>query len=228
MLDTVNGKRNLRELSQKEVRDLQVLLTACGHPLTSDGILGPRTITAFHKFKKDEGLTELDFIGKTTLEHLFRKSREYNPSRRHINPTGLKLLKELEGCELEAYLCQGKVATIGYGSTFYDDGTPVRLGDRINQEEAEELLSLTLRSFEDGVSHSVKVPLNSNEFSALVCFAYNVGLGAFRSSTLLKMLNKGDYKGASLQFSKWVIADGKTSPGLKARRNKEKALFLQK
>lgn len=228
MLEKISMSRHIKDMSQKEARELQSLLTACGFPLQSDGIIGPRTITAFHKFKKSEGLTEPDYIGKTTIEHLLRKSREYHPSRRHINPEGLRLLKELEGCRLKAYKCQGGIPTIGYGSTFYEDDTPVRIGDLISSSDAETLLQNTLRSFEDGVARSVTVPLSGNEFSALVCFAFNVGLGAFRSSSLLRYLNQGNYQSASLEFGKWVIAGGKTSKGLKARREKEKALFLKK
>lgn len=84
-----------------------------------------------------------------------------------------------------------------------------------------------LARFERAVSSSVKVPLTQNQFDALVSLTYNIGPGAFKHSTLLKLLNQGDYAGASQQFDVWIKAGGQTVQGLVNRRAVEKAYFLK-
>ena len=103
-----------------------------------------------------------------------------------VNKQGIQLIKSFEGCFLNAYLCPAKVWTIGYGSTKYQNGKPVKQGDKITQQEAETLLSDTLDVFSKGVSKLIKVELNDNQFSALVSFAFNLGVGSLSKSTLLK------------------------------------------
>jgi lysozyme len=134
---------------------------------------------------------------------------------------GIDLIKEFEGCVLEAYDDGVGVWTIGYGHT-----RDVRKGDRISEQIAEDLLKLDLSEFENGVSSRVKAHLNQNQFDALVSFAFNVGLGALGESTLLRVLNEGDYQGASDQFGQWVHGGGQVMDGLVRRREAEKALFL--
>ncbi|MBD2254440.1 lysozyme [Nostoc parmelioides] len=142
-----------------------------------------------------------------------------------INQEGLDLIKHFEGFSTRTYYCQAGVLTIGYGTT----GNRVRPGLVIDQKTAEQWLLEDIRKFEDGVESRIKVKLGSNQFSALVCFAYNVGLGekGFGGSTLLRKLNSGDYTGAAAEFDKWVKAGGRSRPGLVRRRNAEKDLFLK-
>ena len=132
-----------------------------------------------------------------------------------------ELIKSFEGLELEAYLCPAGIWTIGYGHT-----GNVQKGQKITKQEADELLDVDLSVFRKGVRNLVKVPLNSNQFGALVSFAYNVGLGNLRSSTLLKMLNAGDYNGAADQLLRWNKSNGKVIRGLARRREAERAVFL--
>ena len=96
----------------------------------------------------------------------------------------------------------------------------------ISQNEADRLLKMDLIVHCNNVSGLVKVPLNQNQFDALVSFEYNVGYGALAGSTLLRLLNAGDYKGAGGQFGRWVYGGGKTLPGLVRRRKAELDLFL--
>jgi GH24 family phage-related lysozyme (muramidase) len=96
----------------------------------------------------------------------------------------------------------------------------------ISKAQAEALLKKDLLRFEQAVRSLVKVPLNSNQFSALVSFTFNVGSGALAQSTLLSLLNQKDYQGAADQFSRWVYGDGRVLPGLVTRRNAERDLFL--
>lgn len=132
-----------------------------------------------------------------------------------------ELIKSFEGLELEAYLCPADVWTIGYGHT-----GNVKEGDSITKAEAEALLEKDLAVFRNGVTRAVKVPLNENQFGALVSFAYNLGIGSLQSSTLLKLLNAGDYAGAADQFLRWNKSKGKVLTGLVRRREAERAVFL--
>lgn len=141
---------------------------------------------------------------------------------RQINQLGLNLIKNFEGCKLSSYKDIGGILTIGYGHT----GTDVSVGQSINQDQAILLLKNDLIKFECGVEKLVKIPINDNKFSALICFAYNIGLGNLQNSTLLKKLNKNDINGASNQFLVWNKVNGKLIAGLARRREAEKTLFL--
>jgi len=143
------------------------------------------------------------------------------------NKKGIKLLHHFEGCRLKAYLCPAKIWTIGWGNTKYEDGSPVKDGDVITQERADKLFESILETFERGVASSVKVDINYNQFSALVCFAYNIGLGAFRNSTLLKLLNKNPSDPSiKEQFMRWNRAGGRVLEGLSRRREAEANLYF--
>ncbi len=148
---------------------------------------------------------------------------------------GLALIKEFEGCKLSAYQCPAGKWTIGYGSTFYGDGTPVGKGRTLPTELAAlELLKVTLVQFEKDVNSLVKVPITQNQFDALISFAYNLGSDIDKDdiaeglgdSTLLKKLNNRDYFGAAAEFHKWDKAGGKPLAGLTRRRKAESELFL--
>ena len=146
-----------------------------------------------------------------------------NLSFARISQKGIDLIKEFEGLELTSYLCPANVWTVGFGHT-----KTARKGQKISAAGAEDLLRVDLSGFEAAVTDSVKVPITQNQFDALVCFTYNVGIGALLSSTLLKKLNAGDYAGASLQFLRWDKGGGKILPGLTRRRIAESQLFLSK
>jgi lysozyme len=109
----------------------------------------------------------------------------------------------------------------------YPTGYKVQMGEQITAEQAEEYLRSDLRAFEREVERMVLVPLNSNQFAALVSFAYNLGAEALRKSTLLRLLNAHNYAGAAEQFARWTYAAGKQLPGLVRRRAAERALFIQ-
>ncbi|MFG8171273.1 lysozyme [Pseudomonas aeruginosa] len=135
---------------------------------------------------------------------------------------GIDLIKSSEGLRLSAYQDSVGVWTIGYGTT-----AGVKPGQPITKERAEELLRDDVKRFEDQVLRLVKVPLTQGQFDALVSFTYNLGPGALEKSTLLKLLNRGDYQGAADQFPRWVNAGGKRLEGLVKRRAAERALFLE-
>jgi len=142
-----------------------------------------------------------------------------------ISQKGIDLVKHFEGCVLVGYPDIGGIPTVGYGST----GPDVHVGMKITQAEAEKLLANDLRRFETGVSELVKVAINQNEFDALVSFSFNVGLGAFKNSTLLRLLNDHATKDVvASQFLRWNKVNGKPVEGLTRRRKAEQALFLTK
>ena len=139
----------------------------------------------------------------------------------------LGLIRQFEGFSAKPYKCPADVWTIGYGSTRYADGRAVTSSDpNITEQSAGALVLATLGAYESAVNDSVNVPLSQNEFDALVDFAYNVGAGNLRTSTLLKKLNSGDRAGAADEFLKWNKGGGKVLPGLVRRREAERKLFL--
>ncbi|MBS7457705.1 lysozyme [Coralloluteibacterium stylophorae] len=118
---------------------------------------------------------------------------------RTIPQGALDLIKSYESLELEAYLCPANVWTIGYGHT----GKDVKRGMVISNEAAEELFALDIARFTQGVLRLLKVPVTDNQLGALVSLAFNIGLGAFRESTLLLRLNEGRYEDVPEQFVRW-------------------------
>ena len=144
-----------------------------------------------------------------------------------INQEGIDLIRGFEGLELAAYQDIAGIWTIGYGHT----GDDVRPGKKISEGEANELLRQDLARFERGVGDLVRVPLNSNEFSALVSFAYNVGLTGLRRSTTLRTLNREDRLSAADAMTWWdkatIRGKKRSIPGLRRRRAAERGLFLK-
>ena len=140
------------------------------------------------------------------------------------NAAGLSLIRQAEGLRLRAYLCPAGVWTIGRGTTVYPDGRKVRPGDKCTPEQADEYKAHDVARFERAVESIVRVPLTGNQFSALVSFAYNCK--GWEGSTLIRMLNAGDYAGAANQFPRWNRGGGRVLPGLVKRRAAERDLFL--
>jgi lysozyme len=145
-----------------------------------------------------------------------------------ITNEGLELIKQAESFKPLPYLCPAKVPTIGYGSTFYSDGTKVSMNDKaISKELATELLIEVASEF--GSKLLFKKTLTDNQYSACVSLAYNIGVGAFNGSTLLKKININPNDETIFdEFLKWNKAGGKVLQGLVIRRNKEARLYFQK
>ncbi|HFG6939324.1 lysozyme [Acinetobacter baumannii] len=150
------------------------------------------------------------------------------PGGKNTSDVGVNLISGFEGTRLTAYDDGVGVWTIGTGTTIYPNGVKVEQGDTCTPEQAKAYFKHDLAKFEKTVNESVTVPLNQNQFDALVSLSYNIGSGAFKNSTLLKLLNKGDYQGAADQFLAWNKAGGKVMKGLVRRREAERALFLKK
>ena len=140
---------------------------------------------------------------------------------------GIDLICGFEGLRLKAYDDGVGVWTIGFGTTIYPNGIRVKKGDTCTEAQAKAYMAYDLKKFESTVNSAVTVPLNQNQFDALVSLAYNIGPSAFSKSTLVKKLNAGDILGAVEQFDVWVNAGGKRMQGLVNRRAKEKEVFLK-
>lgn len=139
-----------------------------------------------------------------------------------FNNAGLQLIKSFEGCALHAYQDGGGKWTIGYGCTHH-----VRPDMTILQEEADDRLRDDIQSTVAVVMAMISPhSLSDNQFSACVCFAYNVGTGEFKTSTLLNCIKMGHPIDAANEFEKWDHDKGVEVPGLLRRRQAEKALFL--
>ena len=133
---------------------------------------------------------------------------------------GLALIKKFEGCELKAYQCSAGVWTIGYGHT-----KDVEEGDTISKDQAEEMLVEELHEYENYINEYVTAPLSQNQFDAMVSWVYNLGPANLKASTLLKVLNAGDYEGVPAQIRRWNKAGGEILDGLIRRREAEARLF---
>jgi len=138
-----------------------------------------------------------------------------------MSDRGAKFIASFEGFLADAYWDQwGSVWTIGYGHT-----GGVEPGDHVTKEQALALLRKDAATAAQAVRDLVDVPLNQNQFDALVSFAFNLGGGALAESTLLRKLNNGNYKGAAREFKRWTHAGGVELPGLVRRRHAEAHLF---
>ena len=135
------------------------------------------------------------------------------------------LIKRFEGCHLTAYLCPANVWTIGWGTT-----KGVKKGMVITQEEADRLLEKDCLMFYNAVRKEVENLCNENQIASLVSFVYNVGIGAFQKSTLLKVIkqNANNQNEITKQFMRWVFAGRKKLKGLERRRKAEVEMYFTK
>lgn len=198
----------LRTLLVQEALKARGLYT--GNP---DNWAGPRTEDAYQAFL-------LALAPQPPAPIIENKHRD-------ISAEGRQLVKEFEGLYLEAYQDEVGIWTIGWGHTGlnHNDGTVFR-GRKITLEKAEELFTRDMDFFEGRVERLISVPLNADEFAAVVSFDFNTG--GLEDSTLRRLLNAGDRDGAAEQFCRWNKAGGVVLAGLTRRRMSERNLFLGK
>jgi len=144
-----------------------------------------------------------------------------------LNKAGADLIKEFEGCKLKAYQCSAKKWTIGFGNTFYEDGSPVMPGHAITQEKANQLFEIIANDFSAKVAKLLTANVSDNQFGSLVSFAYNCGVNNLQKSTLLKKVNANpNDQSIKAEFLKWNKAGGKVLAGLTRRREAESNLYF--
>lgn len=155
--------------------------------------------------------------------------RYYEPNRLlDTSHDGQSLIMRAESFMARWYPCPAGIWTIGYGTTESSlrGVTRAQLPGPIDEPFGRALLQRGLAEiYEPGIESRVRVPLTQNQFDALVSFVYNVGVGAFERSTLLRLINGEDFEHAAFQFDRWVFAAGRVMPGLVKRRAAERALF---
>ena len=152
-----------------------------------------------------------------------------------MSPHGLELLEQWEGFKTTVYKDSAGLPTIGVGHLLTKselssgkitiNGVPVKYGDGLTEQQVTDLLAQDVQPAAAAVNNNVKVDLNQNQFDALVSFTFNVGVGAFTSSTLLKVLNQGQYDEVPTQLLRWTRAGGQVVQGLVNRRNNEIKLW---
>jgi lysozyme len=140
---------------------------------------------------------------------------------------GIPIIRKFEGLKLKAYLCPAGVWTIGYGNTFYENGSKVQEDDKITLDRADKLLFFVVQKFEAEVLKLVKSSINDNQLGALTSFAFNVGAGNLGKSTLLKKVNANPNDVTIRdEFMRWTKAGGKVLNGLVTRRKAEADLYF--
>jgi lysozyme len=152
-----------------------------------------------------------------------------------MSPHGLELLEQWEGFKLTVYKDSAGLPTIGVGHLLTKselssgkitiNGVPVSYANGLTEQQVTDLLGQDVRPAASAVNSNVKVDLNQNQFDALVSFTFNVGVGAFTGSTLLKVLNQGQYDQVPTQLLRWTRAGGQVVQGLVNRRNNEIKLW---
>ena len=141
----------------------------------------------------------------------------------------LNTIQQFEGLKLKAYKDSVGIRTIGFGNIFnLDTGNPIKEGDEITQETADRWLKIEVDQLQAKLKKIITVPLTDNQLTAITSLAYNIGFGAFKRSTLLRLLNAGASKEeVAKQFLRWNKAGGKEVKGLTNRRQAESNLFLK-
>lgn len=210
---------DLVELKRRQTTELcrPGILSKKGVPSKKRGISLPDDVKIkvseglkrYFKNKKPHNYKIIDFqtlnnvlFDYTNGENKFKLHKKYGISRKQIEKISkimkvknvskgcVSLIKMFEGFSSKPYICPANCKTIGYGSTFYEDGRKVSMSDpAISEERAEQILRHTLVSFEQQVDSMTRDDITQNQFDALVDFAYNAGVGALKSSSLLKKVN---------------------------------------
>ena len=140
---------------------------------------------------------------------------------------GIPIIRKFEGLKLRAYLCPSSIWTIGYGNTFYENGSKVQKGDKITLDRADRLLFFVVQKFEKEVIKMVTSQINENQLGALTSFAFNVGTSNLAKSTLLKKVNANPNDATIRdEFNRWTKAGGKVLNGLVTRRKAEADLYF--
>ncbi|MEO1692514.1 MAG: lysozyme [Cyanobacteria bacterium J06631_6] len=202
--------------------------------MTTISLAESRIYEPSNKVVKDLQLQRLDNSLAINLRNLESytpaKPIEQKPKQEPIPEIAVNLIKEFEGFKDYAYIDTDGTPVIGYGLSRIN-GVPVQVGDRITPSEADSALDAHLQEIQQELAKVVKVELTEQQLSALASISFNVGVGAIKSSTLLRKINAQDYAGAANEFLRWDKANMRGRlvqlPGLSRRRAAERSLFLQ-
>ena len=202
-----------RKIYQPQLHQIQSFVAV---PNTDDNLTN-----IFSNFRKLAG-GSLSQMQVDQINHLVAG---FQQKAKTVSNSGMVLICGFEGLKLKAYDDGVGVWTIGFGTTVYPNGIKVKKGDTCSEAQAKAYMAHDLKKFESAVNSAVTVQINQSQFDALVSLAYNIGVGAFEKSTLLKKFNLCDYIAASAQFNVWNKGGGKVMQGLVNRRAVERKLF---
>jgi len=202
-----------RKIYQPQLHQIQSFAAV---PNTDDNLTN-----LFSNFRKLAG-GSLSQVQVDQINHLVAG---FQQKLKTVSTAGINLICSFEGLRLNAYDDGVGVWTIGFGTTIYPNGIKVKKGDTCTEAQAKAYMAHDLKKFESAVNSAVTVPINQNQFDALVSLAYNIGTSGFKNSTLVKKLNAGDIRGAAAQFDVWNKGGGKVMQGLVNRRAVERKLF---
>jgi GH24 family phage-related lysozyme (muramidase) len=238
-LPMITGAVPLERLTAAQVRELQTALNALGYAAgAADGILGANTRAAFASFKDTIGSKDPDQVGPASIASLQKALDDATAGAGGgtgaVPPQAVAIVKHYEGLQLTAYNDGIGVWTIGYGTTRYPNGQPVRRGDTITQAQADAYFVADLTRFTQTIASSIPVwnVLNANQRAALISFAYNSGPGFFGASgyetitATLRQRRFADVPKALLLYSN--PGDPSVHEGLVARRQAEGLLWQGK
>ncbi|MFT3949202.1 MAG: lysozyme [Agriterribacter sp.] len=179
-------------------------------------ISGNKKQTTAKKMKKQQADVTLSGVRAITVTSEIQ----------HLSKSGLEFIGREEGCILKPYLDSVGIPTIGYGNTYYENGVRVKMSDPpISKDRALSLFLNILGFYEKAVWSNTRNDINQNQFNALVSLTYNIGINAFKNSTVLKLVNKNPFDPKITDaFKMWKNAGGR--PILLKRRIREANLYF--
>jgi lysozyme len=222
-----------RGASGERVKQLQAALGRAGYKVAVDGIFGAGTERAVRAAQAAHGLSVDGIAGPLTFKALAPPAAAASASAsdggQGLSSQGAAFIGHFEGFSARLYNDPAGHCTIGFGHLVHlgaiNGKEPAEFKAGITRERGLEILRQDARTASDAIARLVRPPLNQPQRDALISFTFNLGTGALETSTLLRLLNGGDYASVPAQLNRWTKAGGRQLPGLVARRKAEGALF---